>query len=149
MFTRIVRVWILLSLSLLLIACEDQGDFLVVNPRTGGSPSEYGYTGYNSGGTLIIVGTILLAVNDSSSVSGTWSFERVFADDNVGPQLGTGRFAGSIQRASISINLNPGWVDNNVFLFGTIDGGHIRGKWIWDTFVGETAQGTFDAVKKP
>ena len=52
-----------------------------------------------------------------------------------------------IQGTSISMNLNPGWADNNVVLSGTVEKDRISGKWTWITFVGPTAEGTFEAIK--
>lgn len=129
-------------------ACKDFGDAEVGIPPSGSIPATYSYKGYNADGSLVVTGTMILAMSADSSVSGTWTFDAVSSGDKVGPQVGSGRLVGSMQNATISINLNPGWADNNVFLFGTFAPDRFSGKWTWDTFAGPTASGMFDAAKK-
>jgi len=57
--------------------------------------------------------------------------------------------AGRVDGRSVTINLNPGWVDNNVILAGTVVDGRIEGQWTWITFAGPTTTGTFVATKVP
>jgi hypothetical protein len=87
-------------------------------------------------------------MEDSTSIVGSWALDQVQVSDKVGPQVGTGKLAGMMAGKSVSINLNPSWVDKNVFLQGTMDDSRMSGKWMWSTFVGSTAEGTFEAIKK-
>ena len=145
---RCVSITILILLSLSSIACTDEGA-----PNAGGSgpwgnPVSYSYRAYNSAGNLLVDGTLTMAMEDSTSIVGSWALDQVQASDKVGPQVGTGKLAGMMAGKSVWINLNPSWVDNNVFLQGTMDGSRMSGKWMWSTFVGSTAEGTFEAIKK-
>ncbi|MEK6756645.1 MAG: hypothetical protein AABZ02_10890, partial [Bacteroidota bacterium] len=60
---------------------------------------------------------------------------------------GAGLLTGMVDGRDVSINLNPGWVDNNVVLQGTFENDRLRGRWSWITFAGPTSEGTFDATK--
>jgi hypothetical protein len=146
---RFVSFPILFVLFLPLIACTDRGSPSAAGPGPGGIPATYSYQAYNSAGNLLVVGTMKLVPADSSSIGGSWVLQQVLVSDKVGPQVGTGKLAGTVSGKSVWMNLNPGWVDNNVFLQGTIENGRISGTWMWSTFVGSTAEGTFEAVKKP
>ena len=137
----------ILILFLSFVACTDKGDSPVDGLQPGGVPDRYIYKAYNSKGDLAVSGTMTLVDIDSTSDSGTWSFVAVLPSEKVGPQVGTGRLTGTIQKSSIYINLNPGWADNNVFLQGTVSPDSITGRWMWSTFVGPTAEGTFRAMR--
>ena len=145
---RFVSLLILIVLSVALIACTDEGTPTASGPGPGGIPASYSYRAYNSAGNLLVVGTLTIAMEDSTSIVGSWTLDQVQASDKVGPQVGTGKLAGTMAGKSVWINLNPSWMDNNVFLQGTMDDGRIGGKWMWSTFVGSTAEGTFEAIKK-
>jgi hypothetical protein len=145
---RQVTLPILIVLYLSLVACTDEGSPSASYPGPVGTPAAYSYRAYDSGGSLAIVGTLTLVLADSAAIGGTWTLEQVLTGGKVGPQVGTGKLAGTISGTSIWVNLNPNWADNNVFLQGTIDDGRISGKWMWSTFVGNTAEGTFEAVEK-
>jgi len=124
-------VFILLC-SLSSICCKDggvavQGDLL----------GTYTYNGYDEGGTLIIRGTLVFSREDSI-VAGTWSF-------NDGR---SGNLEGRTDNGSIYIDLNPGFVDNNLLLNGTFAGTMISGQWEQIGFPGVMAQGTFTAVRR-
>lgn len=54
---------------------------------------------------------------------------------------------GGIRGARVTVNLNPQWVDNNVFLSGSFDKDRFSGTWMWSTFVGSTAEGKFEALQ--
>jgi hypothetical protein len=146
---RLLFLPILIVLFLSQIACTDQGAPTADSLGPGGIPASYSYEAYTSAGNLLVVGTLTLVLADSASIGGTWALDQVLASDKVGPQVGTGKLAGMISGKSVWLNLNPGWVDNNVFLQGTMEGDRMRGKWMWSTFVGSTAEGTFEAIKKP
>jgi hypothetical protein len=138
---------LVLTLFLPFVACTDRGDSPVGSLQPGGVPDKHIYKAYNSKGDLAVSGTMTLVGIDSTSVSGTWSFVEVLPSEQVGPQVGTGRLTGTIQKSSIFINLNPGWVDNNVFLQGTLSSDSMNGQWMWSTFIGPTAEGRFEAFR--
>ena len=142
-----LRILPVIFVSILpLLACTDKGVSPEDTLRPGGAPVTYHYRAYNSKGAVAVSGTMILASTDSTHISGTWSFELQIAGEQVGPQVGSGTLAGSRQQATISINLNPGWADNNVYLTGTIGPNGINGRWDWSTFVGTSATGSFNAV---
>lgn len=89
-----------------------------------------------------------MAKTDSTAIAGTWAFQGVSSVDRVGPQVGSGTLAGELTGSKLSIDLNPGWRDNNVILIGSAQGEKIVGTWSWITFAGPTSNGTFEAVKK-
>ena len=136
-----------LTLFLFLVGCTDKGDAPVGSLHPDGVAATYSYRAYNSKGELAVSGTMTFEEVDTISVSGIWAFAAVLTSEAVGPQVGTGKLAGSLQKSSISINLNPGWADNNVFLQGTVFSDSITGRWMWSTFVGPTAEGKFRAIK--
>jgi hypothetical protein len=134
-------------LTLTMNACKDHGEPIASIPLLPGPPTSYSYNGYNSKGQLVVVGSMTLAVTDSRIVSGRWNLECITPGEKVGPQTGNGTLSGNIDGASVSINLNPGWVDNNVFLFGSFDKGRFSGTWTWSTFIGPTSAGSFEALQ--
>jgi hypothetical protein len=146
MLLRSVPCLIVLALSCSLVSCTDNGDPLVSDLQPG-FPVNYDYRGFDAKGSLVVAGTMSMTATDTTSVSGTWAFEGVSLVDKIGPQVGSGRLVGNIQQTTISINLNPGWADNNVLLFGTIGSRRITGRWTWVTFAGPTTEGTFEAIK--
>ena len=137
--------FVLLSI-LPLLACSDKGATPVNSLQPGGTPATYTYRAYNLKGALVVSGTMVLTQTDSTGISGTWSLTLQLAGEQVGPQFGTGTLAGNRNQSSISINLNPGWADNNVFLNGTVGPNGISGQWEWSTFVGTSAHGSFEAI---
>lgn len=129
--------------------CNDSGEQVVghvniefIYPTTG-----YSYKAYNAKGDIVVEGTMRLTTNKSGEASGSWIFEKRGQSDNIGPQVGTGSLSGNKDGSAISINLNPGWADNNVFLNGKIENGKIIGKWSWTTFIGPTSEGQFEAIE--
>jgi hypothetical protein len=129
-------------------ACDDQGENIVSNPFPGPEPSTYTYRAYTSAGVLAVSGSITLARTDSTTVAGSWVLNGISSTDRVGPQIGAGTLAGRIEGSKLSINLNPGWADNNVILAGSVEGEKIAGTWSWVTFAGPASSGTFEAVRK-
>lgn len=139
---------VLIALFLVFPGCEDQGNTDVNSPNPGTEPSTYTYKAYTSAGILAVVGALTLARIDSTMIAGTWVLEGVSSIDSVGPQLGTGRLAGELTESKLSLDLNPGWRDNNVVLIGSIEREKIVGTWTWITFAGPRTKGSFEAVKK-
>ena len=146
MSARQLSLLFFVILLLSVVACADKGDTPVDSLQPGSVPSTYAYKAYNAKGELAVNGTMTLSVADLTSVTGTWSCDAVLPSEKVGPQVGTGGLTGTIQKSSISINLNPGWADNNVFLQGTVSSDRITGRWMWSTLIGPTAEGTFEAT---
>lgn len=106
----------------------------------------YEYTGFDSTGSVIVRGTISITKKDSVSLTGRWELQSPGNLQNIGPQTGSGTFAGSIfHDSTVSINLNPQMSDNNVFLYGSYHDIYISGKWAFSTLTGETNKGTFVA----
>ena len=128
--------------------CKDLGEANTGTLLPGGIPATFRYKGYDANGSLVVTGTMNLIVAADSSVSGTWTLDAVSSSNKIGPQVGSGTLVGSVFNGSIAINLNPGWADNNIFLFGTIAQDRFAGRWTWDTFAGPTASGMFEATKK-
>lgn len=142
------QVRALLVLCLLLTACKDQGEEFIAGPRPGKDPTTYEYRGYTSGGTLGVSGSMTIAGSDSNGIVGTWVLEGVGSVDRLGPQIGAGILEGTLTDSRITIDLNPGWRDNNVILHGSIQNDRISGTWLWVTFAGPTSTGSFEAVRK-
>lgn len=110
--------------------------------------ASYQYYGYARHGSLLVVGTMTLMFSDSLEVNGTWDLRSVGGDPvpGIGPQVGTGKLVGSMQGKMITISLNPDYVDNNVFLSGTVSDTGITGTWEFVGFPGVMNRGTFRAV---
>jgi hypothetical protein len=140
-------LFVIFTLAFTVNACSDGGDPVASLPPLGSTPSSYSYSGYNSKGVLVVIGTMTLAVTDSQVVSGTWALECIAQGEKVGPQTGSGILRGSLQNSRVAVNLNPGWADNNVFLSGAFDKDRFFGTWMWSTFAGSTAEGRFEAIK--
>lgn len=112
------------------------------------NPNEsYQYSGFDGMGIQIISGSFSIELGDSTDITGQWIFEALGDPENIGPQIGTGLFIGTIDSTVFSVNLNPQYVDNNVDLWGTIIGDQIIGEWYYTTLHGMTNQGTFTARK--
>ena len=106
----------------------------------------YSYTSYDSSGKLVVQGWISLSINDRGKISGIWNLQKTGNPENIGPQYGKGILAGELaDSVSMWIELNPGFVDNNLLLRGDYADHMINGKWQWITFSGVTTEGTFKA----
>lgn len=147
MKTTTLLFLLLFFTSLILVGCQDSGEQVAGNaniefnyPTTG-----YTYKAYNAKGDIVVEGTFRLTINGTGEISGSWAFAKRGQSNNIGPQIGTGALNGKKDGSAITINLNPGWADNNVFLNGKIENGTITGKWSWSTFIGPTSEGPFDA----
>lgn len=118
----------------------------------------YTYNGYDSSGDLLVTGTLWLYYetrNDpdfSTTITGEWDLQQVKTAENIGPQVGQGKLRGSVEdNGTVYIDLNPGWADNNVTLFGHF-GSELRdsidGDWSFSTFVGPVNSGRFEAKSR-
>ena len=119
------------------------------NSPSGSSVNVYKYTGYNSSGSKIISGFLTIVQDTSTVITGDWQFTPIGNCNEVGPQLGSGNFIGGLDSLNtLHINLNPGMVDNNVFLIGNFEYNHYVGTWSYTGFPGIINQGTFEAHKR-
>lgn len=114
-----------------------------------GTNATYLYTGYDSSGREIVRGEIVVVVDDSGDVTGSWNLDAV-GDPSpmIGPQVGQGKLAGRAEGTVFGAGLNPDMVDNNVVLLGTIVADSITGIWEYVGFPGVLNQGTFSASRK-
>ncbi|MGV3617796.1 MAG: hypothetical protein ACO1SV_20925 [Fimbriimonas sp.] len=46
-------------------------------------------------------------------------------------------------------DMSEGWSDHNIILQGTLRKGKIAGTWVWNTFAGGRARGTFTLTRLP
>ncbi|HSW56008.1 MAG TPA: hypothetical protein VLH59_13045 [Ignavibacteriaceae bacterium] len=107
----------------------------------------YKYTGYDSTGNKIIEGYLWIDSIDSIEVKGKWRFELVSNCENIGPQIGHGSFEGTTNMlGTLSLNLNPGMIDNNVLLQCSMRLPYrIDGQWRYIGFPGVINWGRFEA----
>jgi hypothetical protein len=130
------RILIVVIAALFTMNCSDDEP-----GRTG----TYRYTASHSG-TPVVEGLLHLDEITITRVTGRWELSRVGSTNvEVGPQVGTGTLAGSFDGAVLSIDMNPGFADNNVFLTGTFQGNTLRGEWSFTGFPGPISGGTFVA----
>lgn len=130
---------IALASFLLLSFCSEDSS-------TNSSLTIYKYSGYDSTGNKIITGYLWIDSADSSVVKGRWDFKRVSNEENLGPQIGSGNFDGvKDSQGNMSLNLNPEWIDNNVFLIGSFNNLQYRGDWNYVGFPGVINAGSFEA----
>lgn len=115
-----------------------------VGPRR---PTVFTYTGYDSSGITVLIGSLELIVRDSAHVTGNWEFIPLGNPQRLGPQVGKGKLLGAFFQGSLFIELNPDMVDNNVSLTGSLQGGTYQGTWTWTGFAGPMNRGTFKAVR--
>ena len=106
------------------------------------------YKAYDTTGTLVVDGWFKLSIHDSAHIDGEWHFTKVNDPRNIGPQSGDGQLEGGFDREMLWINLNPGYVDNNVFLSGRYTIEKYTGTWTWSGFPGVINQGTFAATNR-
>lgn len=134
----IILIIVITAVSLLSSCGEDSS--------TNSSMTTYKYTGYDSTGNKIISGYLWVESTDSSIVEGRWNFKQIGTCQNIGPQTGKGNFEGhKDSRGSMNLNLNPGWIDNNVILDGSLLNSHYDGSWSYIGFPGIINRGGFEA----
>jgi hypothetical protein len=136
---KAVTTFFSLALFILLCSCGE-------NSPTSSTTKTYKYTGYDSSWNKIITGYLWIKSVDSTSVKGSWDFKLVSNQENIGPQIGKGVFEGvTDMRGPLSLNLNPGWIDNNVFLIGSLLHSSYSGDWNYVGFPGVINSGSFEA----
>ena len=127
----------LISILLFPWSCE-----IPVDPVPGGRLQ---YKAFDSTGTLLVQGWMTLDTADSSRVTGEWHFEKVGDPQDIGPQVGEGRLEGAWYNSVLSVNLNPNFADNNVYLTGKLEKNRFSGRWMWTGFPGRLNEGDFIA----
>lgn len=129
------------------IGCGDEGtgidDRWLVVPA-----GAYAYSAFDGEGRAIIEGWFTMEFSDTGTVSGKWHFEALTDRQDIGHQAGDGQLRGALVDTILHVNLNPGWIDNNVILHGTLEDGTYRGTWDWVTYAGVTNHGQFEAVRR-
>jgi len=110
----------------------------------------YLYKGFDTNGILVVKGILNLSIGNSNRVQGNWNLQvvKLRPTRKLGPQIGSGKLAGEIHDSKISLNLNPGWFDNNVRLNGQVTATNISGEWGYYGFAGKIVGGKFEAAKK-
>ena len=106
------------------------------------------YMAYDTIGTLVVSGWMTIDIQDSTHVTGEWHFNKVNNPQNIGPHTGEGNLVGGFYDGQLQINLNPNYVDNNVFLNGKIQANTYSGTWIWSGFPGLLNRGNFQATRE-
>jgi hypothetical protein len=81
-------------------------------------------------------GIIKINQINATDLTGNWAFQNGES----------GNLVGTINNMRMQIDLNPGFADNNLFLFGDFDGRTIKGQWFHSSFVGTDNKGTFLAT---
>jgi len=121
-----------LSSLMFILACQDQGTSF-----DGDMLGKFAYTAYDTLGTELYHGTLILFQNDSK-ITGAWKFE----DGR------SGQLEGIARSTELNLNLNPGYDDNNLLLRGTVSDGTFSGSWEQIGFPGIMDRGLFTAFKQ-
>ncbi len=108
----------------------------------------YAYTGFDSTGVKIVTGWIKIVFEDSTHISGEWELDKIGNPQKIGPQIGSGNIVGNIVNDQLHLNLNPQYVDNNVFLTCPYNDQKLIGRWSYTGFPGVINYGSFIAEKK-
>lgn len=116
--------------------------------KTSGPDDQFNgnYLAYDKSENLILQGLLHFTVKEDSTVTGSWEIDWVYGANTslqVGSQIGSGKLAGQIMDGWLTLDLNPGWADNNVMLHGIWSEGEMDGAWQWVTFSGPTTYGRF------
>lgn len=126
-------------------------DHLFINFEPLPSCSPYGlydYTAYNQLMTPVVSGIISLDVGFFGFLKGYYDLELLMDGARVGPQVGSDSLIGEVLGDSISISLNPQFIDANVFLYGNRDAFGFSGIWAFSGFPGVISQGPFVLRKR-
>ena len=90
----------------------------------------------------------MIDTTNPAHVTGEWSLQPIGSTNDIGPQSGNDSLAGG--KASDStwwLNLQPRFVDNNIFLVGSFEPDMFSGKWMWSTVGGVAGEGSFESVR--
>jgi len=113
-----------------------------------GSAESYTYCAFDTSGTEVVRGVMLIVIDDSSRITGLWDLHRTDTGATmIGPQVGRGSLVGVREGKSVWMNLNPQYADNNVMLFGAITRAGIYGTWEYIGFPGVMNRGAFRALR--
>ena len=138
-----MRPIFLAAATALLAACgPEAGSFDLAD-------GELRYRATTATGKPLLDGSLSLTFPTDSTVTGTWQIRWSAGADTtspVGPQIGTGSLVGTRRADTLLLELNPGYVDNNVSLRGVATSGGLRGDWRWATIAGPFTSGPFSAV---
>jgi len=102
---------------------------------------------YDTTGTAIVKGWLIINDIDSSNIIGKWEFKSIGNALDIGPQVGSGELIGGTLEDGIWVELNPQFRDNNLQLIGILGNNKFSGVWQWTSIVGITNHGTFEALK--
>ncbi len=138
-----LTLFVPLILLLIMFAHCDKNPFADDDPPKGA----FSYTGYDSANAKIVTGWIKVSLVDSTELTGEWELKKVGQSENIGPQVGSGKLSGLLTDSVAQINLNPDWIDNNVFLLFDWDAENIDGTWQYVGFPGVLNHGSFSATK--
>lgn len=141
---KIYMLDLIVSLSLLFCFCDNDNPLNGIKVPDGA----YAYTGYDSTGVKIVCGWIKFEFDDSTTISGEWELDKIGEPQNIGPQVGSGQLVGNVQNSQLYLDLNPQFMDNNVFLTSPNDDQKLEGKWTYAGFPGIINYGSFVAEKK-
>jgi hypothetical protein len=161
MVMKNILLLVLLVLPLALLGCSQDAVPVAPAPAAGEnlvadgppvSPSSvnevsYTYTGYSRTGIPVVRGFLHLTRLDSVRFAGRWELRPLGDTTRIGPQHGRGRLSGTLRGGILHVNLNPGNVDNNVFLTGRFDRRSFTGRWEWIGFPGVINSGSFVALR--
>jgi hypothetical protein len=134
----------LVAITFLSFSCEDGGSETGVGQVPSGA---YRYTSYDTNGVAVVRGWLTITYQDSAHITGEWRLDKIGNPQGIGPQVGSGKLAGSFHEGKLIVELNPQFRDNNLQLVGYFQQGDYRGEWFWISFVGITGRGTFEAIK--
>jgi hypothetical protein len=105
----------------------------------------YSYQAYDQSGRLVVTGLLRFDKLDIDGVKGSWQMNNVNGSERTGISEAFGVFEGFLKGDALYLNLNPGWVDNNVILQGMQTSGGFEGDWAYIGFPGVLNQGKFKA----
>jgi hypothetical protein len=113
---------------------------------------EYALELFDDNGNRIARGTITITIFAQNAMQGYWQL-RVLKNDNpkFRDQAGNfmqSAFAGEVHGNEVEINLNLDIADANDVLKGKFESNAMRGEYLFCGFVGCTAFGKFEAVRK-
>jgi len=141
---KIYIVVVIITLSFSFYFCDKDNSINGLELPAG----TYTYTGFDSMGVKIVTGWIKIVFDDSTHISGEWELDKIGDPQNIGSQVGSGNLVGILENNQLFVNLNPDYVDNNVFLTCPYDDQKLTGKWNYSGFPGIINYGTFVGERK-